>query len=332
MRSHGIGRRGRLAGPAARRARFGTVAALLTLPFAAAACDDAAQDRNGPATATLVAPDFDSAAAFQLLARQVRFGPRVPGTEAHAAQLQWMLEYLSERADTVLPQPFTHVTAGGDTLRLTNVLARFRPDAEERVLLLAHWDTRSIAEMDPDSTRRGEPIPGANDGASGVALLLQLAEMFAHDAPPIGVDILLVDGEDYAPDEMYLGARHFAANQPAGYPPLYAVLVDMIADDEPRYPIEGYSAEYAPEVVQRVWSTAERLGYGSMFPRTVGGTILDDHVPLNEAGIRTIDIIDFEFGPDNRLWHTHADTITAVSARGLEAVGSVLAALVYSGG
>lgn len=324
--------RARGTGRASRAARAARTAALLLLcALAPAACDDDAAPATGDG-APLEVPDFDAAAAFELLRQQVAFGPRVPGTEGHAAQLEWMTGYLRERADTLVAQPFTHVTAAGDTLRLTNLLARFRPDSRERVLLLAHWDTRSVADHDPDPGRRDQPIPGANDGASGTAVLLQLADMFAHRPPPLGVDLLLVDGEDYAPGEMLLGAKHFAANQLDGYPPLYAVLVDMVADDDPVYPVDPVSWQYAPEVVQRVWSVARRIGYGDTFVERPGPAITDDHVPLNEAGIRTIDIIDFDYGPGNAHWHTHQDDLDAVSARGLEAVGTVVAALVYSGG
>jgi len=308
--------------------------ALLAGGLALVACGDAGAggtEQDTAATAA-AAPDFDGAAAYGLLEEQVGFGPRVPGSPGHAAQLEWMSKLLREHADTVLLQPFTHTTAAGETLRLTNVFARFAPERSDRILLVAHWDTRSIAEMDADPARRDQPILGANDGASGTAVLLQLARMFGEDPPPVGVDLLLVDGEDYAPGEMYLGAKHFAANQPEGYQPLYGILLDMIGDSDPVFPVEGYSNQYAPEVVQRVWSTADRIGYGSMFPMRLGGTIEDDHVPLNQAGIRTIDIIDFEYGPGNTFWHTHMDDLSAVSVRGLEAVGSVVAALVYSGG
>jgi Zn-dependent M28 family amino/carboxypeptidase len=281
----------------------------------------------------VTAPDFDAAVAFALLETQVGFGPRVAGMPGHAAQLAWMTEWLTERADTLIAQPFTHTTASGDQLAMTNLFARFRPEARERVLLLAHWDTRSVAENDADPERRSQPIPGANDGASGTALLLHMADLLARQPPPIGVDILLVDGEDYAPGEMYLGAKHFAA-EPAvtGYAPLYGVLVDMIADREPVYPVEGNSAHYAPEVVRRVYALAALLGYGEQFPLIQGPTIDDDHVPLNQAGIRTIDIIDFDFGPANALWHTHRDDLGAVSVKGLEAVGTVLTELIYRGG
>lgn len=279
-------------------------------------------------------PPFEPARAFEHLRRQVAFGPRVPGTPGHAAQLAWMREYLRERADTVAEQPFTYVTGGGDTLRLTNLFARFRPDAAERVLLVAHWDTRPTSDQAATPAERARPVPGANDGASGVAVLLELAEMFRRQPPPIGVDLLLVDGEDYGPtgDDMYLGAKHFAANLPPGYRPFYGVLLDMVGDQDPRFPVEGNSQELAPEVVQRVWGLAEEMGYGDVFVRRRGPYVEDDHLPLNRAGIRTIDVIDFEYGPGNRYWHTPQDDVHNTSAESLRIVGEVMAELVYRGG
>ena len=158
--------------------------------------------------------------------------------------------------------------------------------------------------------------------------------MFARNPPPVGVDLLFVDGEDYGPStmDMFLGARHFAENQPAGYAPLYGVLVDMVGDADPRFPVEGYSAQAAPEVVQRVWSVAKDLGYGDVFVDEVAGSISDDHVALNQGGIRTIDIIDFDYGPGNRYWHTPQDVVENTSAATLDMVGEVLAELVYRGG
>jgi glutaminyl-peptide cyclotransferase len=262
----------------------------------------------------------------------VEFGPRVPGMPGHAAQLEWMTRYLGERADSVEQQPFTHVTVAGATLHMTNVFARFRPELPTRVLLLAHWDTRPGA--DQDDTRQDQPIPGANDGASGVAVLLELANTLSQHASPIGVDILLVDGEDYGPGEadMYLGAKHFAANLPEGYRPLYGILLDMVGDSDPLFPVEGNSMQFAPEVVDRVWYVAEQIGLGHLFPRRVGSYVMDDHIPLNRAGIRTINIIDFEYGPRNAYWHTHEDDVRNTSSVGLGAVGRVVATLIYSGG
>jgi len=269
-----------------------------------------------------------------LLEQQVAFGPRVPGTVGHAAQLAWMRDWLAQRADRLVEQPFTHRTAAGETLQLTNLLASFRPDQERRILLLAHWDTRPTSDAARTPEERAMPVPGANDGASGTAVLLYLAELFRRDPPPIGVDILLVDGEDYGPElpDMLLGARWFAANLPPSYSPMYGVLVDMVGDRNPRFPVEGYSAELAPHVASRVWGVAAALGYGSVFPAVIGPRIVDDHLPLNHAGIPTINIIDFEYGPGNRYWHTPMDLPENTSAATLEIVGEVLAELVYRGG
>jgi glutaminyl-peptide cyclotransferase len=277
-------------------------------------------------------PPFSADAAHALLRRQVEFGPRAPGSAGHAAQLEWMTGLLRELADTVEVQRFSHHAGNGQTLQLANVFARFRPAAPERVLLVAHWDTRPTADMDLHYPH--EPILGANDGASGTAVLLELANVLSRHSPPIGVDLLLVDGEDYGPGEpdMYLGAKHFAAHQPPGYRPLYGIVVDMVADRTPVFPMEGNSVELAPEVVDRVWRVAERIGLGDVFVRRVGGHITDDHIPLNRAGIRAIVIIDFDYGPGNSYWHTHADIVENTSAVGLGAVGRVLATLIFNGG
>ncbi|MFW6078388.1 MAG: M28 family peptidase [Gemmatimonadota bacterium] len=320
---------------------FVTAAAVVAAATTATgACGDAGPDLPPVGDPAGQIPEFDGAAAYSLLERQVAFGPRAPGTPGHRRQLDWMVDFLRERADTVVIQRFTHIDddddgegdGGRDTLRMANVFARFLPGRTERVLLLAHWDTRPVAERDPEPDRREQPIPGANDGASGTAVLLHMADVLSSHSPPIGVDLLLVDGEDQPPGARLLGSTHFAANPPPGYRPLYGVLVDMVADRDPVFPVEGYSQDYAPSVVRRVWRTAEELGYGSLFPDRVVGPIRDDHVPLNRAGIPTIDIIDFEYGPGNRYWHTHRDELAQTAPVGLEAVGTVLTTLIFRGG
>jgi len=324
------------------------LAACAALALMAAACPgDRAQGDRVPlrvaALDTTRIPPFSADSAFALLRRQVEFGPRVSGMRGHAEQLAWMTQFLRERADTLIVQPFTHETEarpftprelvrvnGRATLRMTNLFARFRPELTTRILLVAHWDTRPTA--DADSERTDEPIYGANDGASGTAVLLEMANVLSRHSAPVGVDILLVDGEDYGPSgrDMYLGAKHFAANL-RGYRPLYGILVDMVGDQQPEFPVEGNSLRFAPEVVEKVWGTAENLGLGSYFPRREAGDISDDHVPLNRAGIPTIDIIDFDYGPGNRYWHTHGDVVENTSPEGLGVVGRVLTAIVYGG-
>ncbi len=282
---------------------------------------------NGAATG------FEEDLAYDLVQRQVAFGPRVPGTTAHAEALEWLTAYLRTRADTVMQVPFTSITTFGDTLSLTNVWAQFRPEASARILLLAHWDSRPVAEMASDSAARHRPVPGANDGASGTAILLTLADALSKQPPGIGVDILLTDGEDWGHDpetldtyttDMFLGARHFATARGENYRPLFAILLDLVGDRDPRFPQEGYSRRYAPEVVRRVWETADEIGYGNVFVSRPGDAISDDHLPLNEAGIRTIDIIDFDYP----YWHTPEDTPDKVSARTLGIVGDVVLSVI----
>lgn len=281
-------------------------------------------------------PAFDSRQAFELLKQQVAFGPRIPGTEPHEKQLRWMLAYLKPRADTVIEQRFTHVTkAGRDLGEMTNLFVRFRPDAQDRILLVTHWDTRPTSDNAQDPADRKLPVPGANDAASGTAVLMQLADILKKQPPTIGVDLLFVDGEDYGPgsEDMYLGARYFATHQPPGYRPFYGILLDMVGDQEPKFPVEPNSRDAAPEVVQRVWGVARDLGYGDIFvnsPAAFG--VEDDHIPLNRAGIRTIDVIDFDYGPGNRYWHTPQDLPEHTSAETLRIVGEVMAELIYRGG
>ena len=305
---------------------------LLLLPLLGCPGSGQNASANGAAApAASNAPPFSGDAAYEHVKKQVSFGPRVPGMPGHKAQLDWMTAYLRPLADTLIAQPFTHEhTKEHKKLEMTNLIARFNPNAQARVLLITHWDTRPIADQDPDEQKKKLPIDGANDGASGTAVLLEIAKVLKQKAPPIGVDLLFVDGEDYGPDgaNMYLGATYFAANLPPGYKPLYGILLDMIGDQNPSYPVEGNSQDDAPEVVDRVYRTAEQIGLGLYFPRKDGGYISDDHLPLNRAGIRTIDIIDFDYPH----WHRSTDVLENTAPRGLDAVGKVMVELIYRGG
>jgi len=271
---------------------------------------------------------FDGNRAFGYLQHQVQFGFRIPGTPAHEQEGDWLENELRARADTVIVQEIRHVTRRGDTLRLRNVLARFRPAAAERVLYLAHWDTRPTADQSQNLAQQRLPVPGANDGASGVAVLLGVADALKAKAPTIGVDLLFVDGEDYGnfadTNDVLIGSRWFAAHQPAGYPPLFAVLFDMVGDKDLQIYVEGNSQAVAPEVVDRVWRTANGLGYGRVFVPQVRHTLIDDHVSLQHANIHAIDVVDFDYPS----WHTTEDTIDKVSAASLQIVGDVAVAVV----
>lgn len=272
--------------------------------------------------------EFNGDKAFAYIQQQIAFGPRIPNTPAHEKTGDWILTQLRSTADTVIVTEFQHVTRKGDTLHLRNFLARFRPQVAERVLFLAHWDTRPRADQSANLGAQRMPVPGANDGASGVAVLLGVADALKAKAPASGVDLLFVDGEDYGnfadSNEVLIGSRYFAAHQPPGYPPLYAVLFDMVGDKNLSIYYEGNSQAVAPEVVDRVWRTARDLGHGRIFLPGVKHTLIDDHVSLQRAGVHAIDVVDFDYP----YWHTTEDTIDKVAAASLQVVGDVAVALV----
>jgi hypothetical protein len=277
--------------------------------------------------------EFGGTRAFGYIEQQLQFGPRIPGTAGHERTGDWILQHLRATADTVVVQSIAFKTRSGEILHLRNFFARFRPSATERVLLLAHWDTRPHADQSANLGQQRLPVPGANDGASGVAVLLGVAEALKAKPPALGVDLLFTDGEDYGTDwdhwedstsDVLIGSRYFAAHQPAGYQPLFAVLFDMVADKDQQFYYEGNSQSFAPEVVDRVWRTATDLGYGRIFLPGVRNTLTDDHVALQKGGIHAIDVVDFNYP----YWHTTDDTIDKVSAASLQVVGDVALALV----
>lgn len=271
---------------------------------------------------------FNGETALGYVRTQLAFGPRIPGTEGHVKTGDWITQMMRERADTVIEQRWTHTTASGDSLPMRNVFARFRPDAAERILYVTHWDTRPVSDL-ADADRRSMPVPGANDGASGVALLIALGDLLRQAPPSVGVDFLFTDGEDYGsfgPPEVdvLIGSKYFAENLPSpGYRPLFGILWDMIGDRDLQIGKEGHSIDKAPDVVERVWRTAADLGYSQYFNPGSWGPITDDHLPLLEKGIPIIDVIDIAYSAH----HTPDDTIDKVSAESLKIIGDVAWAL-----
>lgn len=295
----------------------------------ASCAGDTGATRGDAGGAAVKTTDFDGGAALGYIRSQLDFGPRVPGTRAHVRTGDWITAQMRARADTVIEQRWTHRTASGKTLALRNVLARYSPAATRRVLLLAHWDTRPVSDAADDSAQRTMPVPGANDGGSGVAVLMALGDQLKRQPPGIGVDLLFVDGEDYGDfpsgTDVLLGARHFAENLPApDYRPLFGILLDMVGDADLRIPYEGNSVDGAPEVVQRVWGMAKEMGYESIFVPQNMGPVTDDHVPLLRKGLRVIDVIDMQYC----CHHKPTDTIDKVSAKSLKIVGDVMLALI----
>jgi glutaminyl-peptide cyclotransferase len=264
---------------------------------------------------------FDGARAYGQLLAQCAFGPRVPGCPAHEQARAYLKQELSRSAPKVEEQNFT-VKSGSKNLLFTNLLAYFPASDKSApwVLVCAHWDSRPTADRELDPARRAQPIPGANDGASGVAVVLELARLLAVYPPPQGVLLVLFDGEDYGPDagQMFLGSRYFAKNY-RGPKIAWGVLLDMIGDKDLEIPWEGFSRQSAPQVLARIWDIAAQLGEPAFVSRD-GPFISDDHRPLLESGLPCVDLIDFNYP----YWHTLEDTPDKCSPQSLQAVGRVV--------
>lgn len=273
---------------------------------------------------------FSADSAYAYTARQVEFGPRVPGTEAHRLCGDWLSTKLKDTGAEVTEQTATVTTFDGTHIPMRNIFARLNPEEEKRILLLAHWDSRPWADHDPDPAKHNQSVDGANDGASGVGVLLELARTLQSSGSHVGVDILLCDAEDWGTenddDSWALGARHFAGNPPVkGYMPEAAILLDMVGAEDATFMREYFSQLANPALSDRIWSIARSLGYGNSFIDKMGSAINDDHVELIKAGIPAIDIIDYRDGSGFFSgWHTTADNIDCISKETLGKVGAVL--------
>jgi hypothetical protein len=280
---------------------------------------------------------------MSVVRKQVAFGPRIPGTAAHRQAGDYLIQKLRSYGARVNVQEFQATTYDGKRINLRNIMGQFRPEVQKRILLAAHWDTRPFSDKDP--ARPGDPFDGANDGASGVAVLLEIARNL-KSTPNVGVDILFFDGEDWGepdgqsiplPDGLdswwCLGSQHWSKNKmPAGYRAYYGVLVDMVGGRDAKFFQEGTSLFYAKQIVEKVWSAAARLGYQSMFISQKEAPITDDHLYVNQwAEIPMINIVAFDpatgyFGP---FHHTQTDNLDLISARTLGIVGEVLMQVIY---
>jgi hypothetical protein len=276
-------------------------------------------------------PEFDGNRAYQYLVDQVEFGPRVPGTEAWAECRHYLYEHFANLGLDVDSQAFsfTDPYTGVDT-PLVNIIVRYRGDSsdDKAALLLAHWDSRPRTDFHSDpSLRETEPIDGANDGASGVAVLMELGNMLSAVPPQSNVDMILADGEDWGkvgdPEYYSIGSHHFARQGIRGKYH-FGIVIDMVGDKNQHFFREEISERFSKEVNDMVWEAAQRLGV-TTFRDTVLHRVTDDHLPLNIGGVRTIDIIDFNYP----YWHTEFDTPDKCSPESLANVGSVLAEIIY---
>jgi glutaminyl-peptide cyclotransferase len=292
-------------------------------------------------TATVPAPVFNEDSSYKYVADQVRFGPRVPNSVAHFKCGDYLINKLKQSGATVTVQSFEAKAFDGTKLNLRNITGSINPKAPIRIILAAHWDTRPFADQDKEF--KDKPIDGANDGASGVGILLEIARTINafKTKPEVGVDILFFDGEDYGAPESFegshnntycLGSQYWAQHPHGnGY---YGVLLDMVGAKNATFAMEGLSMQYAPSIVSKVWDTANRIGFSPYFIYKETGPITDDHAYVNEyAKIPMIDIIEHEESGGNYFgsyWHTHKDNINIIDKKTLKAVGQTLLEVVYN--
>ena len=287
-------------------------------------------------------PEFSSDQAYQYIEEQLEFGPRVPNSEAHRQAVQYLRNHFQETAgqQSVFIQSF-RTEVYGDSLQLYKILASFGTEKQDRILLAAHWDSRPRSDQESDSLIQSKPVPGADDGASGVAVLMEFANIFAEHDLPIGVDIILFDGEDFGEQSdlqnYFLGSRHWGNNPPVpGYRPRFGILLDMVGGQNAQFPKEGYSMDFAPNLVNEVWAIGQEFGHDNLFLDEIGSRISDDHYIVERlTGIPMINIIHHRVSPTGEVefppyWHTQNDDIDIIDQEVLQAVGDVLLELIYN--
>lgn len=293
-----------------------------------------------------VGPAFSADSAYAFTQAQCDFGPRAMNTEGHDRCGSWIVNKFRQYGCVVTSLRADLKGYDGTVLKSQNIWARIHPERTERILLCAHWDSRPWADNDPDSANWHKPILAANDAASGVAVMLEIARLLQRDTTlRVGVDFVCFDAEDWGTPQWAeseggdnswaLGAQYFAANLPYGFHVRYGILLDMVGGEGARFYKEGMSMQFAPEIVKKVWRAARKAGYGNFFPRQEGGMVIDDHIPLNQtARIPTIDIIPFypdcaqsSFGP---TWHTLNDNMEHISRNTLKAVGQTMIQVIYT--
>lgn len=287
-----------------------------------------------------IGPEVNADSIFSFIQTQCDFGPRTMNSPAHDKCGEWIAQKMKDYGCEVTNQYADLKAYDGTILKSRNIIAQHNPQAKKRILLCAHWDTRPWADNDADSTNWKKPIDGANDGASGVAVIIEIARLLAQDTTiNIGVDFVFFDAEDWGTPQWSdsndgentwaLGSQHFAKNLPANFQPQFGILLDIVGGQGAKFYREGISMQFAPQIVKKVWRAARKAGYGSYFPDQDGGMVTDDHLPLNQiAGIPTIDIIayypDCQQSSFGHTWHTLNDNINFIDKNTLKAVGQTV--------
>lgn len=296
---------------------------------------------NDVSNDTVSLVEFNGDSAYRYVKEQVAFGARVPNTVAHKKTGDYLVSELKRRGANVIEQNMNLVAYDNTVLNARNIIGEFNTDEEKRILFIAHWDSRPWADNDPDKSKHKQPVMGANDGASGVGVLLELARIMSLNNPNIGVDIIFVDAEDWgdssgtydSENTWALGTQYWTENMHReNYKPLFGVLLDMVGAANARFYKEYYSMSYAPQITNIVWDIAGKSGYSAYFINKPGMAVTDDHLFINKAGIPCIDIIDHNGGNSIGFfpgWHTSYDTMDNISAETLKAVGQTITNLVY---
>ncbi len=314
--------------------------------FIACSCGKTTQNTQSVVAYEKISPDFSGDSAYAFVDKQVAFGPRVPNTVQHVACGDYLVAELKRFGAEVTEQKMVVTAYNGTKLNARNIIGSYGMDKKNRVLLFAHWDTRPYSDHDADPANHKKPLLGANDGGSGVGVLLEVARVLQTKSPEIGVDIIFFDAEDYGVpvfSEMYggstdhtwcLGSRYWAENPHIpGYKAKFGILLDMVGADGAKFYKEYYSKRYASNIVEKVWSTAGQLGHGAYFIGEDGGGVTDDHVPVNEVlRIPSIDIIDYNPKTESgffHAWHTQKDDMSNISKETLKAVGQTVLEVIY---
>ena len=287
-------------------------------------------------------PDFVADSAYRYVAEQLEFGPRVPGTKEHKQCAEYLISKMQQWADTVYVQDFNTVLWDGKEVKGSNIIASFDPKNQNRVLLAAHWDSRAYADHDSNPDNHKKPILGANDGASGVGVLMEMARNMQAKRPNVGIDIIFFDAEDqgipefensYKDNTWCLGAQYWAATPHVMfYRAKYGILLDMVGNANPRYTKEEVSRSFAPGLVNRVWDVANQLGYSANFVNENTPAILDDHLYVNQiASIPMVDIVQNQMGVSFfEHWHTMNDNMDVIDKQSLAQAAHVVFTVIYS--
>lgn len=283
--------------------------------------------------------EFNQENAYLYVQSQVDFGPRVPGTKTHLECYNYLLKHFQGLADTVFVQNTTAVTFDKKTIPVKNIIAAFNPEQKKRIIICAHWDTRPFA--DQDTKDQNKPILGANDGASGVGIIMEIANVLRQNKIEIGVDLILFDAEDWGDnsgrveDSYCLGSQHWGKNlHQANYKADFGILLDMVGAPNAIFGFEGYSLKNASHVISKVWDAANSAGYGQYFQNVNRGYVTDDHFyMMKHTNIPVINIIDFDASTESnfgKYWHTHDDNMDAIDKKTLKAVGQTMLNVLYN--